>query len=168
MLDEWQISLIRCRILRHLIWVYTVCSGLSVQIFRVIMIWWIITELNYSSRCERQTEIRLTLRIDPQHRKRLLTTPLMNSEDFNQSEHTCTPIGLLSFNQVWKWDKASDKELIPPKSRQFSFFLQISIFFFFLHGSIWCGYPLEVLHQCASNDYPWHTAPWWGASNGYP
>ena len=33
--DRWQTvkALIRCRILRHLIWVYTVCSGLSVLIF---------------------------------------------------------------------------------------------------------------------------------------
>ena len=37
MLDEWQTvyTLMRCCILQHLIWVYTVCSGLSVWIHMV-------------------------------------------------------------------------------------------------------------------------------------
>ena len=39
-LDEWQTvkTLIRCHILHHLIWVYTVCSGLFVPILMVITV----------------------------------------------------------------------------------------------------------------------------------
>ena len=39
-LDEWQTvkNLIRCHILWHLRWVCTVCSGLSVSIFRVSIV----------------------------------------------------------------------------------------------------------------------------------
>ena len=48
LLDEWQTvyALIRRRILRRLIWVYTVCLGLSFRILRINMELWTMGYLN--------------------------------------------------------------------------------------------------------------------------